>query len=382
MREGEHERGRLTDQVDEIGGDSPTNGGVSSDLAHSTGKRAPARGRIADAAVELESPVRSSLRWRVPAVLFVAAAVAVAAFVGWNYLGSYESTDDAQIDGHIHPIASRIQGTVIKVFVDDTQTVHAGQTLIEIDPSDYRVALEKAQGDLAQADAQVEAAQRDYETAQAKIKAAQASNAKARADFQRYEPLFRQHAVSREQYEESIRAANVADAQVEADRASAAGAAKTIALREAAVKSAQAAVDQAQLNLSYTRINSPADGVVGKRSVEAGQRIEPGQELLSIVPLDDLWVTANFRETQLKRIRVGQRVTISVDALGRDYDGYVEGLAGASGDKYSIMPPENATGNYVKVVQRFPIRIRFARGQDPGHRLRPGMSVEPSVLLR
>jgi membrane fusion protein (multidrug efflux system) len=168
---------------------------------------------------------------------------------------------------------------------------------------------------------------------------------------------------------------------VESDQASVAALQKQIASREAIATAVKASLDQALLNLSYTRIVAPVSGVVGKKTVEIGQQVEPGQQLLALVPLDDLWVTADFKETQLRRIRLGQRVSIHVDALASNYNGYVEGLAGASGELYSILPPENATGNYIKVVQRFPVQIRFDHGQDPEHRLRPGMSVEPTVWL-
>jgi membrane fusion protein (multidrug efflux system) len=300
----------------------------------------------------------------------------------WQYTSSYESTDDAQIDGHLNSISSRINGTVTGVYVDDTQAVKAGQLMVELDPRDYEVAAEKARADLLQAQAQVELAKASYESANAKLKASQATNLKAQRDVQRYEELFQRRVVSRDQYEEQIRVSQVDAATVEADRASVASAKNDISSREAAVQSAKAALDQALLNLSYTKIYAPVSGVVGKKKVELGHRVEPGQELMGIVRLDDIWVTANFKETQIRKMRVGQPATIYVDALGQDFKGYVEGLPGASGEKYSLLPPENATGNYVKVVQRLPVRIRFDKAQDSDHRLRPGMSVEPTIWLR
>ncbi len=314
--------------------------------------------------------------------LMLAALLSVVGYEFWQYFDSYETTDDAQIDGHLNPISSRVSGTVMRVLVDDTQYVKPGQLLVELDPRDFEVAVEKARADLAQAEAQVRLAKANYEAAKAKLAASIADNAKAQKDAARYERLFEAHVVSREQYEEQLRIAQVDAATVESDRASLASAEKDIAAKEAAVKSAQAALDQALLNLSYTKIVAPVGGVVGKRTVEVGEHVDPGQQLLAIVQLDDIWVTANFKETQVRRMREGQPVTIHVDAMGRDFKGYVEGLGGASGEKFSLLPPENATGNYVKVVQRLPVRIRFDPGQDADHRLRPGMSVEPTVWLR
>ena len=141
-------------------------------------------------------------------------------------------------------------------------------------------------------------------------------------------------------------------------------------------------VEQAQLNLNYTRIVSPVDGLVAKRSVQVGQYVVPGQQLLAVIPLDDIWVTANFKETQLKNVRPGERVQIFVDAYDRDYSGHVESIAGGTGAIFSLLPPENATGNYVKVVQRVPVRLRFDPGQDPQHLLRPGLSVVPKVNVK
>jgi membrane fusion protein, multidrug efflux system len=187
--------------------------------------------------------------------------------------------------------------------------------------------------------------------------------------------------IARETYDEIIRVGKVDAAGVNSDRAAVAAAARMIGQAQAAVQAAQASLDQAKLNLSYTRIVVPASGIVGDKTVQIGQRVQPGEQLLTVVPLNDIWITADFRETQLRRMRHGQPVTVHVDTTGLDYKGYVEGLPGATGELYSLLPPENATGNYVKVVQRLPVRIRLYPGEDPDHRLRPGMSVEPTVWV-
>jgi membrane fusion protein, multidrug efflux system len=324
-------------------------------------------------------------RRRPLAALIVVLLIALAFPVGtraWAYFHSYETTDDAQVDGHIDPISSRISGTVLHVYVEDNDHVQAGQLLADIDPRDYEVALEQAHAQYEQAKAQVATAESDYDTAVARVNAARATNNKAQHDAGRYSILSRSGVASAEQYEEAFATAKVDSATVAALNAAAESAAKERAAREANVSAAKAALDQAQLNLSYTRITAPVAGVVGKRSAEPGQRIDPGQELLAIVRVNDLWVTANFKETQLSRIRRGEPVSIHVDTFNNEFKGYVESLAGASGDKYSLLPPENATGNYVKIVQRIPVRIRLDPQQDIEDHLRPGMSVEATVWLR
>jgi membrane fusion protein, multidrug efflux system len=330
-----------------------------------------------------EPRARKSSRWRTRIVVIVLILVgAIVAVPVWNYTSSYEATDDAQVDGHIAAISSRINGTIAHVYVKNTQTVAKGQLLADIDPRDYQVAVESARASLAQAKAQVESSRADYQNALSKISEDEASRAKAEYDVPRLRILSSKGAAPREDYQESLRAAKVAVATVAADQAAAAVALKNVAARQAAVQSAQAALDQALLNLSYTKITAPMSGVVGKKTVEAGQRVEPGEELLAVVPRDDVWVTANFKETQIRRMHPGQRADIYVDALGRTYHGYVDGMGAASGEIYSLIPPENATGNYVKVVQRIPVRIVFNQGQNDDHRLAPGMSVEPTVWLR
>jgi membrane fusion protein (multidrug efflux system) len=383
---------------------------------------------------------------RAAAVLFAIAAMAIAARLAWNYFQSYQSTDDAEIDTHISILSPRINGTVIAVHTDDNQMVRAGQVLVEIDPRDYQARVAQARADLAQAMAAVTAqrpnvpitstttvtavatgsqqvandraalaaTQHDYDAAIAKLRAAEATNTRAQADLARYGDLVNKDEVSRQQYDTALATAKAASATVDSGAASAKAAQELVeqrraaldqaltqlseaevnapkrvsiqrselATREANVRSAGAQLEQALLNLSYCKILAPVSGVVGRRTVEVGNRIQPGAELLYITQLDDLWVTANFKETQLDRMKPGQRAVISVDALGgRRFEGYVESMPGASGARFSLLPPENATGNYVKVVQRLPVRIRLKPGQDQEHRLRPGMSVEPKVWL-
>ncbi|HEY1464666.1 MAG TPA: HlyD family secretion protein [Terriglobales bacterium] len=382
--------------------------------------------------------------------IFVIAGVIVLVVVGffvWRYLTSYESTDDAQIDGHLNPISARISGHVLKLQIEDNQLVHAGDTLLQIDPADYQVALQQAQADydnaVAQAKAaeanvpitsvntesQVSTAQADVDAARAGISVArqqldasraqqaeaEANNVKAQNDLGRYKQLVDKQEISEQQYDQAVASSKARAAGLEAARAAAVGAQHQVTQAQAKLEQAEAdlrysatapqqvasiraradaaramaeakkaALDKAKLDMLYTQVISPVDGIVSNRTVEVGQNVQPGQQLLTIIPLteDDLWVTANFKENQLKDMHVGQRVTISVDALDHDYKGQVQSIAGASGARFSLLPPENATGNYVKVVQRIPVKIIFEKGQDPQHNLRPGLSVEPKVWIR
>ena len=377
--------------------------------------------------------------------LVILTVAGIAGYRFWNYLESYESTDDAQIDGDIYSVTSRIEGTIKAVYVEDNQQVKAGQLLVELDPSDYNVSLEQTRAalnesrtqvavarpnvpitsvstettlsttatDIAGARAAVAGAQRDYESAVADVRNAEADAVRAQADLARYKQLISKDEISQQQYDQADAASKSAVANVDAKRATAEAEARsieqaqarleeaqtrqieaqrnrpqqiaiqnaTVASRQATADRQQTLVDQALLNLSYTKILAPIDGVIGKKNAEPGQQVSPGQQLMADVPLDNLWVTANFKETQLKKMRAGQRATIHVDAYDRDFEGYVESLAGASGARFSLLPPENATGNYVKVVQRLPVRIRLKPGEDPNHLLRPGMSVDPKVWL-
>ncbi|MGA2410083.1 MAG: HlyD family secretion protein [Candidatus Binataceae bacterium] len=334
------------------------------------------------------APPSPSLFARIPRRIKLIALAALililipVSYFGWNYLQSYQSTDDAQVDGHIDPISARINGTVTRVMVEDDQRVTAGQLLVEIDPRDYEAAADQARAQLAQAQAQVAAAKQNYAAAIATVREGQANNYKAQRDAERYSLLLKAQVIPQAEYDQYIAAARVSAATVDADQEQAGSAQRTIGTQQANAEAAQAALDQALLNLSYTKIYAPASGIVGKKTVEIGQRVQPGEEMFAIVQTRDVWITANFKENQLRRMHHGQPVTIHVDAFGQDYRGYVEAMPGASGDRFSLLPPENATGNYVKVVQRLPVRILLDPGQDPDHRLRPGMNVEPTVWLK
>jgi len=380
-------------------------------------------------------------RW----ILLLSAAIAVSgASLWWVHSQNYESTDDAQIEGHLDLVSSRISGTVLSINpkVENNRFVEAGTLLMELDPRDYAAELEHARANLvtkvaeahsaqvtvpivdasafgqlhsaeaakAQALASVESEQANLVAAQHKLQQDEAIYARAERDRVRYQALVEKHEISRSDYDARETEATAAAQAVEADRAAIvsreqkiAEARSLVVQREAQIEAAHIAPQQvtdaraksesagghmeqaradlhsAQLNLSYTKIYAPVSGVIGRKTVELGHRVQPGQGLLVIVPLDDIWITANFKETQLKRMRPGQLVTIRVDTFGRDYQGKVESLPGAAGPLFSLFPPENSTGNYVKVVQRFPVRIRLDKDQDAEHLLRPGMSVEPTV---
>jgi membrane fusion protein, multidrug efflux system len=381
----------------------------------------------------------------IPIGIILLIAVAIGTFFLLRYFNSYETTDDAQIDGHLDPLGARIAGTIVAVHVENDQMVQAGEVVVELDPRDYQTALEQAQAsyaqalrqttaenpnipitqtttqttvstsesDVASAQAGVAAAQQDYDARLASIREAEANNVKAQADLKRYAMLVDRDEISRQQYDTAVAAAKADTATVDSARAQAEASRKLldqrraqlnqsetrlveananaprqiavrradVAVRQAAALAAKAQLDQALLNLSYTKIIAPVAGVVTSKSAEVGGRVLPGDPLLSISEVEDIWVTANFKETQLRRMHPGQSVKIHVDAFDTDYQGYIADMPGASGERTSLLPPENATGNFVKVVQRLPVRIRFKPGQNSGHRLRLGMSVEPKVWL-
>jgi membrane fusion protein, multidrug efflux system len=372
--------------------------------------------------------------------------ILIGAIAFFLYSSTYESTDDAQVDGHLNGITSRIDGQIKAVYVEENQSIHAGQLLVELDPRDYAVALELAQARLLQAQAQVRAenpnlpitrsssqtsistsqsevanaqaavaaAERDQAAAQSRLQEIEANSAKAQGDVGRYKTLVDKDEVSRSDYDAVVATAKALAASVDSARASAEAAQKVVDQRraqldqarsrlsqanveapnevaisranlqskEADVKAMQAQVDQAQLDLSYCKIVSPVAGVVTNRTAEVGEHVSKGQRLITVADLGNLWITANFKESQLKKMHAGQSVTVSVDAFDQDFNGYVEAMPGATGAITSLLPPENATGNYVKVVQRLPVRIGLKHGQPGLDRLRPGMSVVPKVWLK
>jgi len=407
-------------------------------------------------------------------VALIGAVLLVGGFLYYQYAQTYESTDDAQVDCHLVPVASRIQGTVTGVYVDENQFVKAGEVVVDVDPRDFQVAADQARAQLTQSQADIEAqhpnvpitqtssetsistgqaevqtqeaavasaehdaaaararqteAEAQSQQAEAQLHQAEANNAKAQADLERYQGLVAKDEIPRTQFDQIVAAAkaqsatvdsaraaiNSAQAVVAANRAAAESSARvvderraqlveartrlsqsntnaprqlaisqaTLRAKEAQAAAAKAGVERALLDVSYTKLVAPVSGVVGKRSVEIGSTVQPGQQLFTIAQIDDLWVTANFKETQLERMRPGLRVDIKVDAFDQTLKGYVESMPAASGSITSLLPPENATGNFVKVVQRLPVRIRFDKDQKGIERLRPGMSVEPKIWLQ
>jgi membrane fusion protein (multidrug efflux system) len=377
-------------------------------------------------------PETKAPSWRLPVIIGAGIVLLLAVTIAWFYYAGRESTDDAQVDGHLTPLAARVGGTVVAVQVADNQQVAAGAPLVELDPRDFQVALDRARADLAEAEAAFSAARTDVpvttanttsaertaesdkasaearlRSARAHLRQAEAEDHKAEQDLARLTGLLAKDEISRTEHEaasvaaEAARAAHETATAVvrEAEQAVSATEAKVAQARtapqqvaitkakavsaEARVAQSKAAVAKAELDLAHTKVAAPAAGIVSKKTVEIGQVVQTGQPLLALVTLDDVWITANFKESQLDRIRPGQPVTIAVDAYGgRQYRGHVDSVAAATGAKFSLLPPENATGNYVKVVQRVPVKIVLEAGQNPEHLLRPGMSVVPTVLLR
>jgi len=395
------------------------------------------------AETEIEEP-QSRRRGILVAAIVV---VALAALGIWWHSTYSEDTDDAQVNGHLIQVSSRIAGQVIKVDVEENQVVKAGDAIAELDPSDYQVAVENAEAALASAKANAAAArvnvpivtintgsnlrsadadvagtrasvaqaEKQLEAAKASVAQTQANAVKAQSDLDRYKPLVEKDVISKQQFDAAVAAADATKAQLASAQASEQAAADAVRVAheretqaqamlkyaqtapqqvaaqdarakqaEAQVEQAQAQLDQAKLNLSYTKIVAPADGIITRKSVEIDQNVAAGQNLLTLVSLQDLWVTANFKETQLRHMQAGQSVEIHVDSTGKDYSGRVTQIGGATGSVLSLFPPENATGNYVKVVQRVPVRIDFTglANEDPNQQLRPGLSVEPKVRVK
>src|SRR5580700_1467465 len=367
--------------------------------------------------------------------------LAVGGVLLWRYFSGFESTDDAQVDVHLYPVSARVSGYIQKVNVDDNQWVDEGSSLVEIDPKDYEVALAKAEAtlgtseaaakssnidvpvssvdtssqlkftssDITNAEAAIQAAEKQAAAAHARVLEAQAENVKAQDDVTRYHLLLTKEEVPKQVYDHAYAAAATDVAAItaaEADEAAAqqavqeaqsrlieaeahyedakAGPQRVASTRakalsaEADVHQRAAALEQAQLNLGYTKIPAPVTGEVTKKVV-VGLNVDPGEQLLTVVPLDQVWITANFKETQLKHMRVGQKAKIDLDSNGRTYHGHVDSIAGATGPTFSLLPPENATGNYVKIVQRIPVKIVLDAGENSNRELRPGMNVVPNV---
>ena len=399
------------------------------------------------------------MRKRVMAAIAAVVVLAVV-LVFWLRSRGHEATDDAQVDGRITQIAAKVGGPVLKVNVDNNNAIGAGTVLVQIDPRDYEVAVEKAKAELAdaqanaaaattnvpisriettagvntasggvqQAEAGVTGAEREIQVAQANVVSAQARQrekeaaaTKAARDVERFRGLVQKDEISQQQFDAAVAAADAARASADAAKSEVIAAQGSITVAEqraqqmrgaaaqaraglataqtapqqlqvtqaraaaaqARVAQAQAALKQAQLNLEYTAIKAPGAGIVSRKAVEPGQIVQPGQPLMAIVDLEKIWITANFKETQLKSMRPGQKAKVEVDALGgREFEGHIDSIAAATGAKFSLLPPENATGNFVKVVHRIPVKIYLEAGQDPDHRLRPGMSVTPTVYVR
>jgi membrane fusion protein, multidrug efflux system len=401
---------------------------------------------------------KRTVRFVILAVIVLAVVVAIPISA---YYSARESTDDAEVDGHVIPISPRVAGNIKSVLVNDNQEVKAAQELVLLDDADFKVALNQAQAQLATAEANatesevnlpvtrintgnqvntsvtqtdqstaavnsalqgVETARARLATAHATVAQAEANNVKAQKDLVRSKDLVEKDEISKQDYDAAVAAADASDAQVRSTRSDVNAAQhsldqaladvdqararlanaqvqrrfseeirpKQVQVSEARykqalaqLKQAQANVAQAELNLGYTRVTAPVDGVVSRKTAEPGTQLSAGQQIMAIIPLDDVWVTANFKETQLRKMRVGQQVKIEVDAFGssREYRAHIDSIAGASGARFSLLPPENATGNYVKVVQRIPVKILLNPGENRDRRLLPGMSVVPTVLL-
>jgi membrane fusion protein, multidrug efflux system len=395
-----------------------------------------------------EAPPKNNSTRRLIIIAVVAVLVIGAALFYWRSTFT-EDTDDAQVDGNLYQVSSRVTGQVTHVDVEEEQFVHQGDPIAEIDPKDYQVALEQAEANLANAQAeyqqavvnvpitsvqtnttiqtsgsdvlgsqaQVEQAQAQVQVDRAKVASAAAQAQKSALDVERYTPLVAKDVISKQQFDAAVAQAAADQGALDAAKRDVAAQEQTVnvnlqrlaqsrsqqvqsqqngpkqvavqrahaAAALASIKEAQAKVDQAQLNLSYTKVVAPITGIVSNKSVAVGENLSVGQSLMTIVPLTDLWVTANFKETQLKQMRPKQKVDIEVDALGgRHFTGIVQEIGGATGSSLSLFPPENATGNYVKVVQRIPVRINFTNleQENKDFALRIGMSVEPKVHVK
>jgi membrane fusion protein (multidrug efflux system) len=341
-------------------------------------------------------------------VLIVIGAVML--FLYREYKATHISTDDAFVDGRVHAIASKIPGTVKAIHVNDNQFVKKGNPILEIDPIDYDVRVKEAQAGLETEIAKLSEIRDKVDTAKKQLAGIMASMEEARAnlelqeanlrqaevDFKRAESLLKKEVIPREQYDKAKTTYDVAVAQVKAAKERIKQLEASLETQKAVVKQTETSLipQQAQiqqkeatlkgteLSKSYTIIYSPSDGYIAKKSVETGNQIQPGQSLMAVVPLDDIWITANYKETQLERVKLGQKVKIIVDTYpGKVFYGKVESVQAGTGAVFSLFPPENATGNYVKIVQRIPVKIILDQDTDPSHNLRIGMSVVPTILV-
>lgn len=368
--------------------------------------------RCTDKMEEAVKPTTNGGRKRAALTVFLILAIigAVSVFYYLRYKAVHISTDDAFIDGDIHTIASKVPGTVRAVLVKSNQSVKEGDALVEIDPADYDLKVKEAEaalaaerGKLAETESRVEASKRRLAELRASLDSLRALKElheanldQAEKDMRRAESLIQGEAISRERYEKTVTGYKVALAQVKASGEGIKNAEAAIETQKAVVRQAEAArtpqlssamqkeavLETARLNHGYTKIMAPADGFVTKKSVEVGNQVQPGQPIMAVVRLDDISVTANYKETQLEKIRPGQKVEIKVDSYpGKVFTGKVDSIMAGTGATFSLFPPENATGNYVKVVQRVPIKIVLDKDTDPGHVLRVGMSVVPTVLV-
>ncbi len=387
---------------------------------------------------------RNPRRRRNIVIIVVVLVLLVGGVLLWRYLSTYESTDDAQVDVHLYPVSARISGYVVKVNPDDNQWVQQGAVLVEIDPKDYEVAVAQAQAnlenseatarslsitvpitsvnassqlsftasDVTNANAGIIASQKQLSAAHSQLEEVEANDVKVQDDLKRYKLLVDKREVAEQVYDQALAAAKSSTAAIEAARANEAAAQQFVQQAQSRLAQAQAnhkyaetapqqvsstqdrasaaiadveekraLLEQAQLNLQYTKIYAPVDGEVNK-TVVVGLNVQAGQQLLTVVPLDQVWITANFKETQLKHMRVGQKAEIHVDSTGRTLKGHVDSIGGATGPLFSLLPPENATGNYVKIVQRIPVKIVLEPGENRDHQLRPGMNVVPDVYLQ
>ena len=381
-------------------------------------------------------------------VIGVVMVLAVGVLLFWWRSTFYEDTDDAQVNGHLIQISSRIAGQVLKINVEENQAVEKGAVIAELDPRDFEVAVQQAEAnlqaaeaayesakvnvpiidintgsnlrstssDVTSSEAQVAAARQQLQGTEAQIAQAEANYTKAKLDLERYTPLVQKDVISKQQFDQAVATADADKAAVDNAKASEAAAQAQVRVAEERVKQAQAQfqyaktapqqveaqkakadqaaaqvgqakaqLDQARLNLSYTKIVAPDAGIITRKSVELNQNVSVGQNLMTLVSLDDIWITANFKETQLREMRAGQPVVVAVDAYGgRKYNAKVTQIGGATGSVLSLFPPENATGNYVKVVQRVPVRIDLVdlQNENKDHLLRPGLSVEPKVRVK